>query len=409
MLIASLLRSIDRIASKAPLLRRRTTDLAVNYGFGWIALSAVDYLLTLSKVRFRKAPQVTEILGVVLQFLPVILILFVANLAQKLRAQDQPYMPLAVLAYLLLALLFGFLALLGVALLFTPLALQRQPDLASQIDATLPVASWAWLGWGMLLPSLVGLTLLLKPVRRWIASISTLDAANPLHAVSLAMTMFIPIYLALTLGIGLDTLSTQLARQAEETGQPPVTLTFLWVQTLTFVFIALIGVGWLTRRSFGEALTRLDIVKPTARQVLIGIGGALAMVPVVSLLSAVAQATGVGVDANVDALTEQLIGPITQSPLGILSIGLAAAIGEEAIFRGAMQPRFGLIATALLFALVHSNYGLSLATLVVFVLGLLLGWLRIRYNTTTAMVAHAVYNSTLVLFATLAAQLLGNS
>ncbi|MFN3332606.1 MAG: hypothetical protein ACK47M_08860 [Caldilinea sp.] len=35
------------------------------------------------------------------------------------------------------------------------------------------------------------------------------------------------------------------------------------------------------------------------------------MVPIVSLLSAAAQATGVGVDADVDALIEQLIGPIT--------------------------------------------------------------------------------------------------
>lgn len=318
-------------------------------------------------------------------------------------------MPLAVLAYLLLALLFAFLALMGIAFLFAPAAMQMQPELQSQINTVLPIQSWAWLGWGITIPALAGLALLLKPVRRWIASFSTLDAGNPLHAVSLAMTMFIPIYLALTLGIGLDTLSAQLAKQTEETGQPPVTLTFLWTQTATFIFIALIGVGWLTRRSFGEALARLDIVRPTLRQVLIGIGGALAMVPIVSLLSAVAQATGIGVDANVDALTEQLIGPITQSPLGILSIGLAAAIGEEAIFRGAMQPRFGLIATALLFALVHSNYGLSLATLVVFALGLLLGWLRIRYNTTTAMVAHAVYNSTLVIFAMLAAQLLGNS
>lgn len=350
-----------------------------------------------------------EILGVVLQFLPVIVILFIANLAQKLRAQEQPYMPLAVLAYLLLALIFALLALMGMAFLLAPAAMQMQPELESQIDAFLPMQSWAWLGWGIMIPALAGLALLLKPVRRWIANFSTLDAANPLHAVSLAMTMFIPIYLALTLGIGLDTLSEQLAKQAEETGQPPVTLTFLWTQTATFIFIALIGVGWLTRRSLGEALARLNIVKPTLRQVFIGIGGALAMVPIVSLLSAAAQATGVGVDADVDALTEQLIGPITQSPLGILSIGLAAAIGEEAIFRGAMQPRFGLIATALLFALVHSNYGLSLATLVVFALGLLLGWLRIRYNTTTAMVAHAVYNSTLVIFATLAAQLLGNS
>ena len=50
-----------------------------------------------------------------------------------------------------------------------------------------------------------------------------------------------------------------------------------------------------------------------------------------------------------------------------------------------------------------------MSTLIVFILGLLLGWLRIKYNTTTAMVAHAVYNSSLVLFTLLAAQVLNNS
>lgn len=35
-----------------------------------------------------------EILGLIMQFLPVIVILFVANLAQKLRAEEKPYMPL---------------------------------------------------------------------------------------------------------------------------------------------------------------------------------------------------------------------------------------------------------------------------------------------------------------------------
>jgi hypothetical protein len=210
-----------------------------------------------------------EILGVILQFLPVIIILFVANLAQKLRAQEQPYMPLAVLAYLLLALLFGFLALLGASFLLVPFAIQMQPELQSQINTIIPVQSWAWLGWGMTIPSLAGLTLLLKPVRGWIARFSTLDAANPLHAVSLAMTMFIPIYLALTLGIGLDTLSDpacQTGRGDRSAARDACLLVDAGCD-LSF-FIALIGVGWLTRRSFSEALARLGIAKPTVRQVL---------------------------------------------------------------------------------------------------------------------------------------------
>jgi membrane protease YdiL (CAAX protease family) len=338
-----------------------------------------------------------EVIGVIVQFIPVIVILFVANLAQKLRTDEQPYMPLAVLAYLMLALIYAALALSAFVAFFAPSFLQSQPDL--QFETLVPVQSWAWLSWGVLIPSLLGLLLLLKPVRRALAGLLAIDAANPLHAVSLSMSMFIPIYLAITLGIGLENLSAQIAARAEETGQPPVTIGFLWVQTALFVFIALIGVGWLTRRSLHAALERLNIVKPSGREAAIAVGWALVMVPAVMVLEAATRALGVGIDADVESLTEQLIGPLFQNPWGIISIGLAAGIGEEALFRGAMQPRFGLIFTALLFALVHSNYGVTLSTLVVFLLGMMLGWLRLRYNTSTAMIAHAVYNSTLAVIA----------
>ncbi|MCW5839742.1 MAG: CPBP family intramembrane metalloprotease [Caldilinea sp.] len=350
----------------------------------------------------------SEVLGVIIQFLPVILILFIANLAERLREQEQPYMPLAVLAYVSLGLLYGVLALLGLGALFVPAGLQAQPDLQEQLNTIVPVQSWAWLSWGILIPSLAGLLLLLKPVRRWLAGFSTLDAANPVHAVSVSMTMFIPIYLAFTLGIGLNNLATQIATQVEETGRQPVTVGLLWVQTALFVLIALVGVGWLTRRSFKESLVRLGVVAPTTREVLIAVGVALLLVPAVMLLEAGANLIGLGADADVESLTEQLIGPLFQTPLGILSIGLAAGIGEEIVFRGAMQPRFSLVLTALLFALLHSNYGITLSTGIVFLLGVVLGIIRSRFNTSTAMITHAVYNSTLALLASLAGQFLSN-
>ena len=115
-----------------------------------------------------------------------------------------------------------------------------------------------------------------------------------------------------------------------------------------------------------------------------------------------------GSDADGGSLTEQLIGPLFQTPLGILSIGLAAGIGEEILFRGAMQPRFRLVLTALFFALLHSNYGITLSTLIVFLLGIVLGVIRSRYNTSTAMITHAAYNSTLALLASFAGQILNN-
>ncbi len=349
-----------------------------------------------------------EVLGVIIQFLPVILILLLANLAERLREQEQPYMPLAVLAYVSLGLIYGVLALLGLGALFVPAGLQAQPGLQEQMNTLVPVQSWAWLSWGILVPSLVGLLLLLKPVRGWLSRVSTLEAGNPVHAVSASMTMFIPIYLAFTLGIGLNNLATQIATQVEETGRQPVTVGLLWVQTALFVLIALIGVGWLTRRSFGASLARLGVVRPTMREVLIAVAVALALVPTVMLLEAGASAIGLGADADVESLTEQLIGPLFQSPLGILSIGLAAGIGEEILFRGAMQPRFSLVLTALFFALLHSNYGITLSTLIVFVLGMVLGLIRSRYNTSTAMITHAVYNSTLALLASMAGQFLNN-
>ena len=123
------------------------------------------------------------------------------------------------------------------------------------------------------------------------------------------------------------------------------------------------------------------------------------MVPVVILVERFSSQLNIGNDPGVAKLTEQLLGPLSDSYLGIITLGAAAAIGEETIFRGALLPRFGLLLTSLLFALVHSNYGISISTLVVFILALLLGFVRMRVNTTTTMIIHAVYNMSLGLLA----------
>ncbi len=80
---------------------------------------------------------------------------------------------------------------------------------------------------------------------------------------------------------------------------------------------------------------------------------------------------------------------------GIMTLGLAAALGEESIFRGTLQPKFGLLLTTVLFALLHSQYGISFSTVAVFLVGLILGVLRLRANTSTSMITHAVYNMSL--------------
>ena len=352
-----------------------------------------------------------ELISVILTFAPFILILWLANLGQRLRERELPHMPPVVVAYTFLILIYLFLALGGFVLLIAWVVFTNQPELAAQAAPGMllkpdQIASWPWLVFGTLIPALLGLLLLLKPVRRFCARFLAIDPGHPVHAVALSMSMMAFISMGFTMGVGLQTLSLQVAEQMEQTGAPPISLATLWTQAFLFVFTALIGVGWLSRRSFGAALLRLGVVRPTGRQVLIGVGLAPLLALVVISFEALVSGVGLGVSPDVEALTEQLLGPLFASPIGILSIGLAAALGEETLFRGAMQPRFGILVTALLFAVVHNNYGLSFATLVVFGLGLVLGWVRVRYNTTTSMITHALYNTILGSIAYLAAQFL---
>ncbi len=81
------------------------------------------------------------------------------------------------------------------------------------------------------------------------------------------------------------------------------------------------------------------------------------------------------------------------APMGVeLLFAVMAGICEETLFRGALQPRAGILLTALLFAMIHIQYGLSPILGGVFVHGLIYGLLRRHLNTTTAIFAHGTYD-----------------
>lgn len=348
----------------------------------------------------------SQLISMILLFAPLFLVLWVANVAERRRAAGEAYESTAMVAYLLTAVLYlaslamGLLIQLGAALF------QMQPDLFAQagglfgetVDSLPLVAMALWL------PALLGLMVMLPPVRRAIARVLPIDAASPVHGVALAISMLILSNLLITLGMGLGNLADVMAEAGEI--QDDSMLLTLWAQQILTALMAMIGVGWLTRRTWSETLARLGIVRASGRQWLIGIGLGLAMVPVVLALEYLASLVGLGSNADVERLTEELLGPLFQTPFGILTLGLSAALGEETLFRGAVQPRFGLVATALLFALIHSNYGITLSTVVVLLVGFLLGWVRMRHNTTTAMALHATYNIMLGLLAFLSTSML---
>lgn len=318
-----------------------------------------------------------------MQFSPLLLILWLANKAEDMRYPEAPHLGrgFAVASYLILGLIHFILLLTGLFLHSVSNLPMIEKQLTPGVDIRL-------LGIGMWAPSLAGLLFFIPLARRWVARIIPINPENPVHTVSLSLSTLIVFNLLSTLGIGLN----NIAAMEEQGGNVGISLSELWAQNIMWFLIGLIGVGWLSRRKLEEALSRLGIVKISGREIAVGLGVGLMMVVFALGVEYVATFFGVSVDPEVEEVTEKLLGSLYKSLPGILTLGFAAAIGEETLFRGALQPRFGLVLTTVLFALMHSNYGISLSTLIVFLVGLALGIVRMRFNTSTAMVVHATYN-----------------
>ena len=345
----------------------------------------------------------------VLFFVPLFLIVLLANLADKQRLAGGSGRTVAGLTYAFHAFIFGVMAAAGAALHGIAIASKANDEIkqsiteflsgggSGQVEEILPVLDrLEVLGLGIWLPAAAAPLFLLPPVRRVLAGFIQIDARSSTHAVAVSFVMLVVINLAVTLAVGLETLA-DLSEGVETDGG--ALLLSVWVQQITFALWAVVGVGWLTRRRLLQTLERLRLVVPRPVEVAVGIGTGLVSVAVILALEIVAGAVGWGVDEDVQRLTEVLVGPLLGSIPGILTLGLAAGIGEETLFRGALQPRFGLLFTSVLFALLHSQYGITLSTLAVFIVGLILGLVRNRFNTSTCVIAHAAYNITLGMIA----------
>jgi len=175
---------------------------------------------------------------------------------------------------------------------------------------------------------------------------------------------------------------------------PPIAIL---ASQLPFVILALLGVGAGIRRGPRETLARLGY-------------GTISLMHVGIIVLFIVAAFGLS--AATDALFSQwqpdlyrkvgevsniLFNPKGLSPVSValfaLLIGVGAGLGEETLFRGAVQPVFGIPATSVLFASMHVQYGPSLLLGYIFVLSIGLGLLRRYINTTASFLAHAGYNT----------------
>jgi len=234
------------------------------------------------------------------------------------------------------------------------------------------------------------------PFRRFLAGFLPLDSQSTVHMTALVLAGYL-------VGNTAVTLSQNYLEQLSELDLVVSTAEIV-LQQAAFVTLAFIGSGLFTRRSLNQVNQRLGLLLPTGQQLLVAVGAIILLLLI--------QATIGGMWAFFDPQQAQELGSINESLLTDfdtvgewLVLALAAGIGEEILFRGALQPVFGLPLTALLFAVVHVQYGLTPITVAVFLLAVVLGLVRRHTNTTVAILVHFGYNFALGLLSMLAVYL----
>ena len=210
------------------------------------------------------------------------------------------------------------------------------------------------------------------------------DANNLVHALALIMAVWVlgTSIMDFVLGGGLE----GIAENVEINGA------ILLANFAPLVVLALLGVGWYTRRNFNEILARLGLSTPTLEDIAVGVGAAVGLF-ILQIFMAMIWLLIVG-ESTFEEQTEasQAIGESINTIWLVLGVATTAAIGEEIAFRGALQPIFGLWWTALFFTLIHMQYTLTPAAIIIFVVAVSFGFMRRHFSLYTCIIAHFLYN-----------------
>jgi hypothetical protein len=254
----------------------------------------------------------------------------------------------------------------------------------------------------IMLVSLISIAMLFKPVRVLVSRVIPIDPNNFVHKIALcyltlvALSFFLPLLL---LGGQPPLLLLMSSTTAQNLAVSPQDLVYQFVWTIPATFVA---AGWPIVRTFKAMLARLGFVRPTLLQVVGAVVGGVVLAVVAALgldpgINQLWRSMGWGT-TDLEAFSRLMSQVIT--PLGAVLVGVTAGVGEELAVRGLLQPRIGLIASNLVFTSLHAfQYGVD-ALLSVFIIGLILGLIRKRTNTTTSAIVHGVYDFVLVMGST---------
>lgn len=171
----------------------------------------------------------------------------------------------------------------------------------------------------------------------------------------------------------------------------------IFVSQVPFLIIAVLGVGAGIHRNLPQTLSRLGYEPISVRQL-----GVVAVFVVVALGLSLLTNT---LFAYLQPDLYRTVGDLSSSLFNVqgltpasailfaLLLGVGAGIGEETLFRGAVQPALGILPASLLFASMHIQYGPSVLLGFIFLLAIGLGLLRRYINTTASFLAHAAFNA----------------
>jgi uncharacterized protein len=292
----------------------------------------------------------------------------------------------------------AFLLAIGAAVIVSTLALLAltlvalAPGSAARAAATNGVST-ARYTWGAVIElgaGVVAALALLPEVRRTVARVvHGFRPDSAINAVGLSLYL-----LTLLFYVSIQVSSDQL-KQLAQGGQSPSVVFIIATNQLPFLIVAFVGVGLVTRRNLRQTLMRLGLYWPGWRWALAAVGVAVALVIFGVFFDSLMSRLTPEQSKNIQEVSNQLLKNVN-SLVPAIAIALAAGVGEEVLFRGALLPRLGNVAAALLFAVLHAQYAISLATLEIFILGLILGLLRKRAGTTAAIIAHTGYDMILL-------------
>jgi len=314
-------------------------------------------------------------------------------------------------AYRWVAILWLFLLIGGFAaatagfgiMAIIPAEVLDAGEVGPETDSFALIGEVALLLLGVLIAGLASLVGLSRGFRVRLARHLPFDPDSLLHTVALvvilAMILITPVPLLVSGGppflspLFLDLLLESGALLAETVTLNAYTL--FWTLIGSFLIA-----GAFVRRTPRETLERLGLVRPTGRQVVLAIAAAFALVLAFHFidqgLAALVGFLGLPV-TDEEAVNLLFAGTLTLP--GIIVASIAAGFGEEVSIRGLLQPRFGILLPALLFASLHAFQYSWDGLISVFLAGLVFAYIRQYSNTTTSAITHTIYD--LVLFSML--------